>query len=321
MSQNIPFIDLHPKASKFTIDVHEGLKNLPKKIPAKYFYDKRGSELFDEICTLPEYYQTRTETKILRDLVPSLKDIIPGDITLIEYGSGSSVKTQILLDHWDNIKTYIPLDISKEHLLETAAELKSRYPQKRVLPICADYNDGTKIKEALAGETSKRVIFFPGSTIGNLVPDRRKALLKSTQEILGQGGYFLVGIDLASKDTQIINRAYNDDQGVTAEFNLNLLSRINRELDANFNVRKFSHKAFFNKAEQRIEMHLISQAEQSVRVGEERINFEVGESIHTENSYKFTVPDFTAEVEKLSYSVEHVWQDPKKYFAIFLLKN
>jgi len=314
----IEFFDKHPDLGDFRSEVLAGLSLPQKKIPPKYFYDQRGSQLFEQICDLDEYYPTRTEVSILEGNSAQIAGLLGDDAVLIEYGSGSSRKIQILLDAVSGHGTYIAVDISKEHLIHSAGELARDYPELNVIAICADYSKPFSLPSDAALSGKSRTAFFPGSTIGNLDPADALSFLKNTAATVGPGGSMLLGVDL-KKDAQILNAAYNDSLGVSAEFNLNVLARINRELDADFDLSAFTHRAFYDQPKGRIEMHLESLAEQSVQLGGRVISFRKGETIHTENSYKYSVEGVRALAAAGGFETAHVWTDPRDLFGVFYL--
>lgn len=301
----------------FLAEVLEGLSKEQKQIPSKYFYDEKGSQLFDEICELEEYYPTRTEISIMERDIEEMVRMIGMEALLVEYGSGSSLKTRILLENLVDMAGYVPIDISKEHLLDSARKLQGTFPDLEILPVHADYS--TEVKLPVSQKPAKRkVVYFPGSTIGNFTPDEAVLFLKRVTQITEKGGGLLIGVDM-KKDVSVLEAAYNDARGVTAEFNLNLLSRINKELDADFDVNQFEHKAIYNKEAGRIEMHLFSKIEQTVQLGAESFFFNAGESIHTENSYKYTLEEFAQISASAGLRVKKVWTDPNCYFSVQLL--
>lgn len=299
----------------FYSDVIRGLSQPQKTIPPKYFYDERGSELFDEICDVPEYYPTRTEAALLSRIAPALADELSGLAHLIEYGSGASRKTRIVLDALENLQTYVPIDVSEEFLLDTADRLAADYPDLDVVPVVGDFTNEIALPEST--DTGQRAGFFPGSTIGNLGPEGGTEFLQRARQSLGEGSAFLLGADLI-KDTTTLRAAYNDSAGVTAKFNLNLLSRINRELGADFNEDAFQHTAVWNDKESRIEMHLVSSAAQTVSINGRRFGFRAGETIHTENSYKFTPASLTALAATAGWNLRNIWTDRMFPFAVAL---
>jgi len=308
----VEIIDYHPKLGRIEEDVLAGLSKAQKELPPKLFYDLEGSELFEEITELEEYYPTRCEIAILDSMAAEFAEIAGDNVALIELGSGSSRKTRIILDALRGHCTYLPVDISKEFLRLSAESINRDYPEIDVVAICADYTQPFQVPHS---ETfARRVVFFPGSNIGNMTPDQAEAFLRTFREFLVPGDGVLVGVDLR-KDEAILNAAYNDSKGVTAEFNLNILRRLNRELDANFAVDRFEHHAFFNDTKSRIEMHLRSLDDQSVVVAGSRFDFRAGETIHTENSCKYSIEDFQALARRAGLAPRTVWTDPQKLFS------
>lgn len=300
-------------------EVLDGLRKPQKTIPSKYFYDERGSELFEEITKLEEYYPTRTETRILEENIEEIAGAVGEDSAIVELGSGNSTKTRLLLDHLEDISAYIPVDISEEYLMKTVRSLKEEYPELTIKPVCADYTKPFQIPP-LEKSFEYYVIFYPGSTIGNFRPERAQKFLKTISRLLVPGGGMLVGVDL-KKDREILEAAYNDARGVTAEFNLNMLVRLNRELNADFRIENFSHRAFYNEGKGRIEMHLVSEKEQEVHIQGQVIGFEQGETIHTENSYKYSPGEFEALVGQW-FDVKKVWVDDNRLFSMqYLVKR
>lgn len=295
-------------------EVVAGLRRPHKMLPPKYFYDEHGSQLFDRITELDEYYPTRTETAILRQHIAAIAARLGAHLILVEYGSGSSVKTRILLDHLEDLAAYVPIDISEAHLLQTAARLRQAYPHLHVHPVVADYTAPVNL-DFIDRETSPVVVFFPGSTIGNFAPAEAEAFLTHMAEVAGPGGGLLIGVDL-QKDRAIVEAAYNDVQGVTAAFNRNILTHLNRVLGATFQPQQFDHRAFYNAAEGRIEMHLVSRQEQCVQVGPTAIHFRAGETICTEYSYKFTLAGFARLAARSGFQVAEVWTDPQAWFSV-----
>jgi dimethylhistidine N-methyltransferase len=299
---------------QFAADALAGLKTTPKRMPAKYFYDAEGSRLFEEITELPEYYPTRCEMKILRDHGAEIGKLIPEGAALVEFGSGSNKKVRLLLKHAPQLAAYVPVDICPEMVEDEAKELNADRPQLPVFPLVADICKPFTLPEA-ARNAPARVGFFPGSTIGNFESHEAASFLRNAGEILGEGALLLIGVDLI-KAPEILNSAYNDKKGVTAQFNKNLLVRMNRELDANFKLETFEHHAFFNRERNRIEMHLASLKRQKVRVAGETIDFRVGETIHTENSYKYSIDSLNALAAGVGWVDVQEWTDPQKYFAV-----
>jgi dimethylhistidine N-methyltransferase len=299
--------------TSFAHDVIAGLTAKPKQLPPKYFYDEAGAKLFERITELPEYYPTRTELMILREHSADIARLLPERTALVEFGSGSSRKARILIDAAPKIATYVPVDISSEMLAQEADELRRDHPQLAVLPVDADFSMPFALPPVVAG--MPRTGFFPGSTIGNFEPHDSSAFLRHAARVLGERAILIIGIDLV-KDAAVLNAAYDDPQGVTAKFNLNLLARINRELGADFDLDAFCHQAFYNIDRRRIEMHLASRKRQKARVCGRVIEFRAGETIHTENSYKFTVEAFGALARGSGWTPLTGWSDPRGYFSV-----
>ncbi len=296
----------------------QGLLDSRKELPSKYFYDEVGSQLFEQICELDEYYLTRTELSIMQEHMHEIASLLGPNSLLIEYGSGSSTKVRMLLDALQDPAGYVPIDIAKEQLLHSAASLALEYPELEVLPVCADYTSDFELP--LPGKpVLRRVAYFPGSTIGNFDREPAKQFLKQIARVCQSGG-LLIGVDL-KKDFNILHRAYNDSQGVTAQFNKHLLVRINQELDANFQLNQFGHYAFYNPGQSRIEMHLVILKNQAVRIGDIEIAFKLGESIWTESSYKYTPEEFAQLAATAGFTVEQVWTDPRQFFSVQYLKR
>jgi dimethylhistidine N-methyltransferase len=308
--------DSQDTESPFARDVIAGLTARPKRLPPKYFYDLAGAQLFEDITALPEYYLTRCELEILRRRAPEMARFFPPSSALIELGSGSSRKVRILLDAAPTIAAYIPVDISTDMLVQEAEELRRDYPRLAVLPVEADFAQPFTLPAAAAGMAHTG--FFPGSTIGNFEPHEACAFLRHAGRMLGRGATLIIGVDLV-KDASILNAAYDDAAGVTAKFNLNLLARINRELDADFDLASFSHHAFYNSEHHRIEMHLASKKRQKARVAGRAIEFRAGETIHTENSYKYTLESFAALARGSGWDPVAAWTDGGANFSIHAL--
>ena len=300
----------------FSRDVVAGLTASRKTLRPKYFYDEEGSRLFEEITRLPEYYPTRTEIRILEKYGRDIAQLIPAGGALVEFGSGSSLKIRTILRALDKLEVYIPVDISANFLAGEAADLQSDFPHVRVLPVAADFTRPFALP--VAALKRPRVGFFPGSTIGNFEPTEAENFLRHAARILGQGSHFIVGVDLI-KDARVLHDAYNDADGVTARFNLNLLARINRELGANFNLQAFEHSAIFNETQSRIEMHLVSRGRQRVSVCGRKIEFDAGETIHTECSYKYTASSFGALARRTGWTPVQSWTDERGYFSVHAL--
>lgn len=298
----------------FLADVIEGLQQSPKRLPCKYFYDKRGSELFDQICQLDEYYLTRSELAIMEKFAPQMGRQIGAGVMLVEYGSGSSVKTRYLLDALSDPVAYVPVDISGEHLHQAARELARDYPKIEILPVCDDFTRDFSLPIS-ARSWTHAAVYFPGSTIGNFVPGRAAELLKRIARLCGTGGGLLIGIDL-KKDVETIRAAYDDRRGVTADFNLNLLRRINRELDADFDLKQFAHRANYNEPLGRVEIYLVSRRAQTVNLGGETIEFAAGESICTEYSHKYSIDEFAGLAAAAGLTLRRQWTDKNRYLAV-----
>jgi dimethylhistidine N-methyltransferase len=307
-----------PASSEFLRDVLAGLSRPSKHLACKYFYDEAGSQLFDQICDLPEYYPTRTELAILKHHAPEMADLLGPGCVVIEYGSGSSLKTRLLLDAVHRPPAaYVPVDISHEHLHKSARTLAQQYPDIEVVPVCADFTQPFDLP-ALQGSYQRRVVYFSGSTIGNFGPLEAYHLLAQIGKLAGVGGGLLIAADL-KKDPSILEPAYNDAAGVTAMFNLNLLARINRELGADFALDQFRHHACYNAKVGRIEMYLISNVAQAVHVGGHRFDFAAGERICTEYSYKYGLEEFADLARQAGLSVDRVWTDPQGLFSVQML--
>ncbi|MEX2435245.1 MAG: L-histidine N(alpha)-methyltransferase [Balneolaceae bacterium] len=290
-----------------------GLRKPQKEISSKYFYDQRGSELFEEICRQEEYYPTDTEISIMNENIDEIAHYLGSGVSLIELGSGSSYKTRLLLDHLPQMAAYIPVDISEEFLNSVANELQSEYQYLQIDPVAADYSRPFTIPEV--EESKKRVIYFPGSTIGNFTPVKaRRFLNRQAKQLNGNDG-LLIGVD-RKKDPEILNAAYNDKNGVTAAFNKNLLIRLNRVLDADFNPDLFEHYAFYNEELGRIEMHLVSKINQTVTVAGEQVEIMEGETIHTENSYKYSPEEFI-DLASDQFQFLKIWSDDKDLFSVY----
>lgn len=314
----LSLVDLQPSAGSFLEDVLSGLGSAPKALSPKYFYDARGSRLFEAICELPEYYPTRTELALTRDCAGEIAAAVGAGSLLIEFGSGAGIKTGLLLQAL-RPAAYVPVDIAMDALKDSAGRLAAEFPQLPVIAVCADYMQPLEVP-ALAGISAPRLIYFPGSTIGNLTPAEALVFLQRARELAGRGGAMLVGVDL-KKDPQRLHAAYNDAQGVTAEFNLNLLRRINRELAADFDLDCFRHVAFYNAVAGRIEMHLESVCAQTVTVSGRSFAFAAGERLHTENSCKYSVAEFRRLAQSAGYRAEAVWVDAEELFSLHLLRG
>jgi len=312
----IHFYDLHPTPADMRAEVLEGLSAEPKAIPPKFFYDRRGSELFDAITELPEYYPTRTEIGILERYGEEIAELVGREALLVELGSGSSLKIRVLLEALEPA-VYLPVDISKEHLLASARDLAGSFPGLEVHAACADYSAPFDLP--LEDDLRGRIAFFPGSSIGNFDPPDARDFLARIGALVGGGGKLLIGVDLI-KDPKILNAAYNDSQGTTADFNLNLLRRINRDLGADFDLGLFCHRAFYNRERRRVEMHLVSLKRQRVTVAGDFFDFDADETIHTESSYKYSVDGFHALAADAGFAPERVWTDARGLFSVHCLE-
>jgi dimethylhistidine N-methyltransferase len=300
-------------------DVIQGMRQPQKKLPSKYFYDERGSELLEQITRLEEYYLTRTEKRILETNINEITDCIGPRAMLVELGSGSSKKIRLLLKELSSLVAYVPVDISEEYLLKAVHNLRMDYPKVSIIPVFADYTSHFDLPD-LGEDYEKQVLFFPGSTIGNFSPSKSRLFLDTLASLTDENAGMLVGVDL-KKDKDVLEAAYNDKEGITAKFNKNILVRLNRELGTDFRPDCFTHHAWYNEKEGRIEMHLIAQKEQRVKVGDEEFQIEKGESIHTENSYKYSLGGFEEMVSDW-FTVNKVWTDEQNYFSLqFLTKK
>jgi len=308
----IELIDLHPPIANFRKDVLEGLSEEQKRLSSKYFYNEEGSHLFEQICELEEYYLTRTETSILEDFGEEIADQIGNQAIIIEYGCGSDRKIRLLLEALKNPSAYMPIDISKDFLLQTAHLIAADFPKLKVIPICADFTTPFELPPLSKGQP---VIFFPGSTIGNFKKEKALRILRTAAQLVGPGGGLLIGADL-QKEISIIEKAYNDSQGLTAKFNYNLLHRINDELDGNFDLKNFRHKAFYNEEHHRNESHIESLNDQIISIGKNPISFKKGETIHIENSHKYTIEEFQRLGREAGFHPVKVWTDQKKFFSV-----
>jgi dimethylhistidine N-methyltransferase len=302
---------------QFAQAVAEGLARRPRSLPCKYFYDERGSRLFDAICELDEYYPTRAELEIMDRHADAMATQLGEQVMLVEFGSGSSVKTRVLLHALRDPVAYVPLDISRDHLLRTAEQLGDEFPHIEILPLVADFTGEFTLPQSRR-RPSHRAVYFPGSTIGNLLPQRASELLARIARTVDSDGGLLIGIDL-QKDPAIIEAAYNDSKGVTAEFNKNLLRRINRELDGDFDLDRFRHRAVYNESAGRVEISLVSLCDQTIRVGNSQYQFGKGESILTEYSHKYTVEQFAGLASRAGFVLRQSWTDSGKLFAVLHL--
>lgn len=304
--------------SQFAADLIVGLAANPKSIPPKYFYDERGSELFEAITHLPEYYPTRTEIAILRENAMAIARHCPPGSALIEFGAGSSAKARIILQAARQVNAYVPVDISAEYLSREAERIERELPTVEVLPVVADFTHAFELPAEL--RERRRVGFFPGSTIGNFEPRDAARFLRHAIRLLGTGATLIVGVDL-DKDVEVLRAAYNDSAGVTAAFNINLLQRMRDELGAEVDVDAFDHYAFYNRGCSRIEMHLVSRTAQLIRLCGKTFELRRGETIHTENSYKYTLDSFRALATEAGCHPAALWTDPQTYFSVHALTS
>jgi L-histidine Nalpha-methyltransferase len=308
-------LDAAPAREDFRKETLAGLSASPRSLPCKFFYDDRGAQLFQKICDLPEYYITRTELEILRLKGAEIARSLGPGVELIGLGTGAGTKTRILLEEMDHPAVYIPIDISKEQLQRSVARFARVFPNLQILPICADYLEPFELP--LPRRPSNRsVVYFPGSTIGNFDPAAAIVFLRRLAELVGDGGGLLIGVDL-QKDRRVIERAYNDRAGVTAEFNLNLLARANQAFDADFDLKQWGHRAIYNSNKGRIEMYVVSTIDQSVHIDDQQFDFRAGESILTEYSYKYTPEGFAAIARDAGFEFQKAWSDRKKLFGVF----
>ena len=298
----------------FLRDVLHGLSRPQKELPCKWLYDDRGSALFEQICELPEYYPTRTELSILERHISAMAPQLGSNCAIIEYGAGSGLKTQLLLEHVRRPACYVPVDISASALADATARLQRRFPALRIVPVRGDFSRPLELpREAL--EAQRRAVFFPGSTIGNLHKGETVMFLSRLRRECGRGGGLLLGVDLL-KDRSTLLRAYDDARGVTAAFDKNLLVRANAELDADFDLDAFRHEARFDERLGRVEMHLVASRDTVAHVGDATFRFQAGESIHTESSYKFALPELRALAALAGWRLEQTWSDEHAWFAV-----
>lgn len=320
-SNELELIDLFDSATaerELREEIVRGLSASPKWLPCKYLYDQRGSELFDQICELDEYYLTRTELGIMEDHADEMAACCGAECVLVEYGAGSSLKTRLLLDHLEDPLAYVPLDISGDHLLESATTLAAAYPDLHIVPVCADFN--TQVDLSLLEEhDGKRVAYFPGSTIGNFMPEEAARFLHRIADMVGPGGGLLIGTDL-QKDARLLEQAYNDAAGITGEFILNLLVRMNHEFDADFDLDQFEYEARYNADAGRMEMSVVSLADQTVSVGGRDIRFAAGEKLRAEYSHKYTLEQFRKICQPAGWHEQQIWTDDQNYFAVHYLE-
>lgn len=306
----------------FLNDVLHGLEQQQKTLPCKYFYDDKGAALFEQITSLKEYYVTRTELAILEDYSKTIAQILPENLSIIEPGCGSGKKVAYLLAHLANVKTFVPFEISSEMLNYSLAHLSPLFPELAITPLLGDFTHSQMVKQLTkdtALDSQTNLVYFPGSTLGNFAPVKAIEIMNNFHRLCGVNGYVLIGIDLV-KERQVLLDAYDDKAGITAAFNKNLLQRINNELNGTFILENFAHESRFNEVHSRIEMHLVSKCEQSVVINDVQIDFVEGESIHTENSHKYTLESFKTLAAQANLSLEQTWQDEDNYFALCLLR-
>jgi dimethylhistidine N-methyltransferase len=313
--QRYRFFDQHPEIADLREDIIQGLSAPEPYILPKYFYDETGSRLFEAICNTEEYYPTRTEVGIIRDNIDDIVDTLGKDCLLIEPGSGDSYKVRLLLDALRPI-AYLPIDISRRYLQDEAQRLAEEFTWLNVHAVCADFTG--KLELPYHVDSTNKVAFFPGSTIGNFLPDQAVGVLEEIRLMVGDGGGLLIGVDL-QKDSETLNAAYNDRDGFTEQFNKNLLLRINRELGADFDLEQFRHHAFFNEEKHRIEMRLVSLQDQQVTIGNRVFQFKKDQSILTEYSHKYTVEHFQKLAEKAGFCLVKTWRDEHRLFSVHYL--
>jgi dimethylhistidine N-methyltransferase len=311
----VAVLDREPASSDFLSEVIAGLSSSPRTLPCKFFYDERGAQLFQKICELPEYYITRTELQILRLHGAEMAAALGPQIELIGLGTGAGTKTRILLEELPELAVYIPIDISQDQLQKSTARFRQVFPRLEILPLYADYLEPFELPLPRK-PSSRSVVYFPGSTIGNFKPVDAREFLRRLVELCGPAGGLLIGVDL-QKDRQVLESAYNDSAGVTAQFNLNLFGRINRELDADFDLKRWQHRAIYNSTEGRIEMHLISEIDQAIRVQDRSFHFKARENIATEYSYKYTPEGFIAVARQAGFDFVRMWSDDARLFGVF----
>jgi L-histidine Nalpha-methyltransferase len=318
MAKHPSTIPAPSRTDALTNGVLEGMRKHPRQLSPVWFYDELGSFLFDSICELPEYYLTRTELQIMRQHAADMAHHIGPDAAIIEFGSGTSMKTRELLTQLESPSAYVPVDIARDHLLDAASAIARDYSSLRVIPICADFTRPFDLPVHVS-TARRRVVYFPGSTLGNFDQEDARALLQRMRQIIGKNGAVLIGIDL-KKDPRVLERAYNDHAGVTAEFNVNALRHLNRELGTDFDLDAFEHLAVWVEDQSRIEMHLVSKRDQQVHVGDETVHIEKGEHLTTEFCHKYTLETFANLAATAGLSVSRVWMDPAKQFSVQLLE-
>lgn len=305
-----------PLLDRFAMDVVTGLRQRPRRLPAKWFYDARGSMLFDAICTLDEYYLTRTELGILAQYAPEMAQVLGPQVKVIEYGSGSGLKTRLFLRHLSSPAAYMPVEISQAALDASVVALKRDFPDLKISPVHADYTRAIELPEI---DARRAVVFFPGSTLGNFDPQEASAFLGQMHQLVGEQGGAIIGVDL-KKDPAILHAAYNDAQGVTAQFNRNVLHRMRAEFGEQVDPSDFDHYAFYNPLDSRIEMHLVANTDVRWHIHEHTIEIPAGESINTEYSYKYTPESFDALVTQAGFVIERMWTDDRAYFGVFYIR-
>jgi L-histidine N-alpha-methyltransferase len=310
----LTLIDLEPATADEQAEILAGLQREPKQIAPKFFYDSAGSRLFDLICEQPEYYPTRTELRIIRDCINEIADLLGPEAALIEFGSGSSLKTRLLLDNMTRPAAYVPVDISRQQLISSSTGLAEDYPCLEVLAVCADFTQPFQIPETSI-TPQRNVVFFPGSTIGNFSRGEAVDLMRVMRSASSDNGALLIGVDLI-KEKDVLEPAYNDAAGVTADFNLNLLTRLNREHGANFSVENFQHSAIFDEANSRIEMRLVSLEKQQSNLAGHTLDFAPGEHIVTEHSHKYSIAEFESMANAAGFAKKAEWTDEKELFSV-----
>ena len=308
-------LDREPAKSEFVSEAIAGLSSTPRTLPCKYFYDARGAALFQKISELPEYYLTRAELQILDRYCGDIARALGPNIELIGLGTGAGTKTRILLEKLEVPAAYIPVDISKKQLERSTASFRKIFPTLEILPVCADYLEPIRLPSP-ARQALRKIVYFPGSTIGNFDPDAARQFLQRVANHCRRGGGLLIGVDL-QKDRHVLERAYNDSAGVTAQFNLNLLARANRELGADFDLEQWQHYAVYNSTESRIEIYLISEIDQTVRVQDRQFDFRAGERIATEYSYKYTKESVIELTREAGFDFSQMWTDDARWFGVF----
>jgi dimethylhistidine N-methyltransferase len=313
-SSTFQLLDYRPSVWDFGKDTVEGFSKSQKVTQPKYFYDERGSSLFEAICGLDEYYVPKKEISIMRDHIDEVCDSVGRGVSLIEYGCGNCAKTRILIDNLADLEAYVPIDISREQLRAVAQSMSVDHPGLEILPVCADYTSPVRLPVSRNGG-GKVVVYFPGSSFGNFHPKEGSVFLKQAAQLCGRGGGLLIGLDL-KKDPAILHRAYNDSRHVTADFNLNILTRINRELGGDFEPGQYRHYAFYNPKRGRIEMHMVSLGKQTVHLLDQDFDFVRGESIWTESSYKYDLDEFAKLAAACGFRVQNVWTDAQQWFSV-----